>query len=125
MAMSLDTLIKRANEAFDAALAAAAPGSAMAPALDRLDHRPTHILAIGKAASAMARACRDHGLDAQGVIITNPENAADVEGFELIIGGHPVPDQGSMDGAKRAIELTSSLGPDDHLLVLLLSLIHI
>ncbi|MAH99678.1 MAG: hydroxypyruvate reductase [SAR116 cluster bacterium MED-G04] len=119
MAMSLDTLIKRANEAFDAALAAAAPGSAMAPALDRLDHRPTHILAIGKAASAMARACRDHGLDAQGVIITNPENAADVEGFELIIGGHPVPDQGSMDGAKRAIELTSSLGPDDHLLVLL------
>lgn len=112
-------LIAAARSGFDAALAAAAPARALAPALASLTAPPDAILAVGKAASAMARACRDHGLKAPGVIITNPENAAEVAGFELIIGGHPVPDKGSLEGAERAIALTSSMQEGQHLLVLL------
>ena len=112
-------LIAAARSGFDVALAAAAPARALAPALASLTAPPDAILAVGKAASAMARACRDHGLKAPGVIITNPENAAEVAGFELIIGGHPVPDKGSLEGAERAIALTSSMQEGQHLLVLL------
>lgn len=115
----IDTLVAKAREGFDAALAAAAPARALAPALAGLESQPDVILAIGKAGSAMAQACRDQGLDAPGLIITNPENAVAVEGFRLIRGGHPVPDQGSVDGADAAIELVQGLTADQHLLVLL------
>ena len=57
----------------------AAPARALAPALAALTAPPDAILAISKAASAMAQACRDHGLSA-GSDHCNPENAAEVEG---------------------------------------------
>lgn len=117
--MQIDGLIAEARKAFEQALVAAAPARALAPALARLDSPPTAILAIGKAAVAMANACRNHGLDAPGLIITNPENAQPVAGFEVIVGGHPVPDQGSIDGADKAIALAGRMTADDHLLVLL------
>ncbi|MGC6485259.1 MAG: glycerate kinase type-2 family protein [Candidatus Puniceispirillales bacterium] len=112
-------LVAKARQGFDAALEAAAPARAMAPALAGLETPPDAILAIGKAAAAMARACREHGLQAPGLIITNPENAVAVEGFSLISGGHPVPDDGSLNGAEAAITLVEGLGEGQHLLVLL------
>ena len=112
-------LIAAARSGFDAALTAAAPARALAPALAELTTPPDAILAVGKAASAMARACRDHGLKAPGVIITNAENAAAVDGFDLIVGGHPVPDSGSLAAAERAIALADSMQAGQHLLVLL------
>lgn len=115
----LEDLRRDALAAFHAALAAAAPARALAPAIADLALRPTRLLAIGKAASAMALACREGGIDAPGLIITNPENAVEVPGCQLIIGGHPVPDEGSLAGAQAAMELTRGLGADDHLLVLL------
>lgn len=116
----MEDLIGRVRGAFGAAVAAAAPEAAMAPALDTLDREPTAILAVGKAASRMAKACRDRGLGGiPGLIVTNPGNAAPVEGFGLVEGGHPVPDGGSVAGAEAAIRLVRGLGADDHLLVLL------
>jgi hydroxypyruvate reductase len=106
-------------DAFDAALTAASPSRVLAPALAGLNAAPDMILAIGKAASAMAETCRRHGLKAPGLIITNPENAVAVEGFSLIKGGHPLPDRGSLEGANAAIELVQKMEKDQHLLVLL------
>ncbi|MEG9862838.1 MAG: DUF4147 domain-containing protein [Parvularculales bacterium] len=114
-----DDLAAKARKAFDAALTAAAPGRVMAPALAALPNPPDAILAIGKAGCAMARACRDHGLNAPGLIITNAENAHHVDGFELIEGGHPLPDQGSLAGAGAAMELARRMEGGEHLLVLL------
>jgi len=76
-------------------------------------------LAAGKAAVAMARAAADalsHRLRV-GVIIA-PAGAA-FDSFELIVGGHPIPNAGSERGGRRALELAASLARDETLLVLL------
>jgi len=112
-------LRQRAETAFRAALAAASPQQALEPALRTLEDAPTYIVSIGKAAVAMAEACRKHGITAPGIIITNAENARNVKGFEHFIGGHPVPDEGSLAGAETICHRLAELGAADHLLVLL------
>jgi len=119
--MSLDHLIKKADQALQSALEAAAPEKVMAASLANLETPPTAIFALGKAAGPMAKACRDGGLDAKGVLISHdPALLSDhqVEGFETVIGGHPVPHENSMLGAKMMLGHAETLGEDDHLLML-------
>ena len=110
-------LITKAEAAFEAALKAAAPDRVMAKALTRLDLPPTQIMALGKAAGPMAQACRDAGLMAPGVMVTHDPNQQ-VDGFKIIIGGHPVPNENSMLGAQKMMEAARALNADDHLLML-------
>jgi len=117
--MTIAELKHRVETAFAAALAAASPARALAPAIQELETAPTFILGIGKAAVAMAEACRDAGIKAPGILLTNRENASEVRGFEVLVGGHPVPDEGSINGAKAISARLSALTEDDHLLVLL------
>ncbi|XDZ64768.1 glycerate kinase [Alphaproteobacteria bacterium LSUCC0684] len=117
--MTIAELKHRAETAFAAALAAASPARAIATAIRDLESAPTFVLGIGKAAVAMAEACRNQGINAPGMLVTNRENARQVTGFELYRGGHPVPDQGSLDAAAAISARLSGLGEDDHLLVLL------
>jgi glycerate 2-kinase len=76
-------------------------------------------LAAGKAAAAMAKAASSV-LERQlvsGLIV-----APTVErfgSFEAIAGGHPIPDEGSERGGRRALEIAENLGSADTLLVLL------
>ena len=119
-----ETLIDEVRGAFEAAVRAADPAAAVAGALATLGREPTAILAVGKAAPAMAGACREGGLPGSlvgkpGLIVTNPENARPVDGFETILGGHPLPDGGSIKAGLAAMEFVRQLGPADHLLVLL------
>ena len=78
----------------------------MAP---KLTSAPTAILAIGKAAGPMAQACRDFGLDAKGLLITH-DHSVHVHDFESFVGGHPVPDEGSLKGAQAALDFVKALG---------------
>lgn len=117
--MTVAELKHRAETAFAAALEAASPARALAPAINSLDVEPTFIIAIGKAAVAMAEACRNSGLSAPGIMVTNRENAKNVPEFDLFIGGHPVPDEGSLRGAEAVMARLADLDEDDHLLVLL------
>ena len=110
-------LITKAETAFQAALKAAAPDRVMAAALSRLDQHPTQIMALGKAAGPMAQACRDAGLMAPGVMVTH-DPSQKVDGFDITIGGHPVPNENSMLGAKKMMAAATSLNADDHLLML-------
>ena len=110
-------LITKAEAAFEAALKAAAPDRVMAKALTRLDLPPTRIMALGKAAGPMAQACHDAGLMAPGVMVTHDPNQQ-VDGFDIIIGGHPVPNENSMQGAHKMMEAARALNEDDHLLML-------
>ena len=119
--MSLDLLIKNAEQALESALEAAAPEKVMAASLANLEAPPSAIFALGKAAGPMAKACRDGGLDAKGVLISHdPALLSDrqVDGFETVIGGHPVPNENSMLGAKLMLDHAETLGEDDHLLML-------
>ena len=83
---------------------------------------PVHVVAVGKAAAAMARAaCGILGPRvAGGVVIapTDPEmpTPGNLRAFR---GGHPVPTDGSERGARAVARLVDRLGADDWLLCLI------
>ena len=52
-----------------------------------------------------------------GLIVTPAPDA--FGNFECIVGGHPMPDEGSERAGRRALEIAESLQPDEGLLVLL------
>jgi len=78
------------------------------------------VIAFGKAAPAMAEAAEEILDDklAGGVVIAPPGLSLTSDRLDFIIGGHPVPDQGSVQGAKAAIAVAEAAGEGDIVLVL-------
>ena len=81
-----------------------------------------YLVAFGKAACAMACAARDV-IPAElstgcGIAVTNYENRADVERFDVIGAGHPLPDAGGYEGARAIADYVSQAGAGDLVLVL-------
>ena len=108
---------------FDTALAAVSPALVLPRYLPEPPQGRTLVLAVGKAATAMADVAARHWPGPlPGLAITRHGHA--LPGFpargelELIEAGHPVPDETSVAGARRALELARSLGKDDLALVL-------
>lgn len=82
----------------------------------------SHILALGKSAAGMARSFLDAGVVApvDGFVLTKHGGDSDCPpGLELLYGGHPVPDEDSIQASRRIIEWMISLPPQDDLYVLL------
>lgn len=80
------------------------------------------VIAIGKAAWNMASATKNYLGDivSKGIVITKYEHSrGNIEGFEIIEAGHPIPDENSIRGATRAIELVSDLTEKDHVIFLI------
>ena len=84
----------------------------------------TLILAVGKAAAAMASvaASRVKG-PVSGLVVTRHDHSGPPHAlpstFDVIEAGHPVPDDQSLLAARRAIELAHELGARDRLLMLI------
>jgi len=111
-----------ARHLFDIGVAAADPVVAVRRALGIRGLAPLRgrrvILAIGKAAIAMLKGT--DGMDADGVIVvTNPENAAPVQGAEVFAAGHPVPDQTGLKAGRAVLAALSDLGAHDQVLALI------
>src|SRR5690606_26274346 len=108
---------------FDAAVAAVSPANVLPPCLPDPPPGRTVVLAVGKAATAMADvvATRWRGplgglaVTRYGHVLPGFERH---ENIELIEAGHPVPDENSVRAARRALELVHGLGKDDLVLVL-------
>lgn len=86
----------------------------------RRPERPHYrCIAAGKAAVAMAKGAASVLKERlRGGLIVAP--TADAFGaFEAIAGGHPIPNDGSERGGRRALDIAASLAPDEALLVLL------
>jgi hydroxypyruvate reductase len=83
------------------------------------------VIGAGKGSAAMAVAAEEHYIAAgvaekiSGLISTRHGFALPTKIIEILEAGHPVPDQNSIDGGKRAIELAKSAGPNDLVLCLL------
>lgn len=80
------------------------------------------VVAIGKAAWNMALAAKNTLGDriSKGVIVTKYEHSkGPIEGFEIIEAGHPIPDENSVEGASKALELVSDLTEKDHVILLI------
>lgn len=93
---------------------------AVQDAIDRgIVTAPDRIVAVGKAATAMARAAADRWPDVPCLIVTKyghgegaPENASVIE------AAHPVPDEASLRAGETLMRTVSNCAPDTHLLML-------
>lgn len=116
-----------ARAIFGAAVARAHPSGCLtahlppAPATGRLI-----LLAAGKAAGSMTALAEAHYLDAGFPRDRLLGHAVARHGYEtatrhipMVAAGHPVPDQGSIDSATRALDLAAAATADDLVLVLL------
>jgi glycerate 2-kinase len=126
-----EDLVSIYNEALQASHAGEAVGARLqvssgairagrrAIALDRVER--VGIVAIGKAAPAMAEAVPEAIREKMtfGLILTKEGYARDVDGFVVREAGHPIPDRASLRAADEIVELVSELSEEDLLLVLI------
>ncbi len=79
-----------------------------------------YVVSIGKAAIPMMREALAHVSDAcSALVVTNGENADEVDGATVMIGSHPVPDQGSADAGKTVLDFVANAGADDRVIALI------
>jgi glycerate 2-kinase len=104
---------------FDAALAAADPYRAIAPALPAPVAGRSVVVGAGKASAAMARAFETLWQGPlEGLVVTRHGHAVPCKRTEIVEASHPVPDADGQQAARRILELARSLGPDDQLVFL-------
>ncbi len=113
---------------FDAAVAAAHPDQALPPALPA---PPTSgrilLLSTGKAGGSMMRAAVRHYGETLGMpperlfgIGTARHGYEDANPLIPVLGaGHPIPDEGGLEAARRTLAVAGEAGPDDIAVVLI------
>ena len=102
----------------EAALLAVDPESAVKQALEGRGIAPTLVVATGKAAPAMARGAGAALGQIEGIVVSDHEESIP-EGMELIVAGHPVPNEASIRAGRRVLDLVSGLGEGENLLYLI------
>ncbi len=110
---------------FDEAVGAVSAERCVPPALgDEPTTGRTLIIAIGKAAAAMASVAAGQIQGSlSGLVVTRRGHSGPPHtlpaNFEVIEAGHPVPDTESLAAARRALALVEALGANDRLLTLI------
>ncbi len=81
------------------------------------------VIAVGKASEPMARAAESMLGEriTDGLVATNAVIGTLSNRFEVFIGGHPLPNQSSMDAAQAALHLLCSANDEQTLVLFLLS----
>lgn len=81
------------------------------------------VIAIGKASLPMARVAADvlGNRITDGLIATNAVTGEVPNHFQVFTGGHPLPNQGSIDGAEAALQLLRAADDEKTLVLFLLS----
>lgn len=136
--MSLDRpgtehrLEQHLKQILEAALAAADPGEAVRGLLrvkggivlageGRFEPERVFVLAVGKAAGAMARSAEEvlGNRVTGGLIVTKEGHEASSAKLEVICASHPEPDERGVEAARKVQDLAESLGENDLLLALI------
>ena len=84
--------------------------------------KKVYVVAVGKAAWKMAAAYEEvlKGQIEKGIVLTKyGHSEGDISQFEILEAGHPVPDENSVAGTQKILEMVSVLQEDDTLLFLL------
>jgi glycerate 2-kinase len=73
------------------------------------------VLGAGKASARMALGVEEILLDKiySGIVITKKNYSTKLKKIELVFGGHPIPDEDSLRGTKRIIDLLSTAQEED------------
>ena len=117
-----DNTARRAlRDIFDAAVASADPRKTISAHLPERPMGRCIVVGAGKASAAMAA-----GLDAtwkdvelSGVVVTRYGHAVPAGRIEIIEAAHPVPDDMSVEAARRIMGAVEGLGPDDLVIALI------
>lgn len=109
-------LVDTARRMAAAALAAVDPERLVREELARRPARFDAIVAVGKAAAAMARGAGE----APRCLLIRPHTspALSAPGWEELTGGHPLPDRESVAAGERLASWLEEIGPDETLLAL-------
>lgn len=116
-------LYKDAKEIIENALIQVRPEKAVRMAMGTLDLQGrVYLIAVGKAAWVMAKTaaeCLGEQME-KGVLVTKYGHCwGMLDRFEIIEAGHPTPDENSVEGAKKAINLASEATEQDTVLFLI------
>jgi glycerate 2-kinase len=88
--------------------------------VDTNDFKNIYVVAFGKGSVGMTQAVCDHLPISKGIIITNQSDMTMYdEDIEIIVGGHPLPNENSIQGAKKIQTLLSNCKTDDLVIVLI------
>jgi hydroxypyruvate reductase len=81
------------------------------------------VIAIGKASVPMARAAEDSlgGRIDDGLVVTNAVIGRPPRLLPVIVGGHPLPNAGSLEAASRALKILSANDSEETLVLFLIS----
>lgn len=108
---------------FDTAVNAARPDHILSQHLPPPPENRLVVIAIGKAAAAMAQVAEQHyaGHPIEGIALTRHGHAQGIALARIALheAGHPVPDQCGETASRKIMELATGLGPRDLALVLL------
>lgn len=78
-------------------------------------YKNIYVIGAGKATAPMARALEEilGSRISGGIIAVKPGHTADLDIINRVEGGHPVPDDGSLEAAKEIVTLTDKAGESD------------
>lgn len=80
------------------------------------------VIAVGKAAIPMMRgalACGYNSNNLDAPVVTNYENGEQIEGVEVLLAGHPIPDNNGVKAANAVIDRPTKAGEHDHVIALI------
>ncbi len=87
--------------------------------IDLTSFENIYVVGFGKASVGMARAVCDFTKISSGVVVTNDsEEKLDNDRVDIVVGGHPLPNIGSIDGAEKILDVVKLCGENDLLIVL-------
>ena len=105
---------------FAAGVAACHPRAVLPAHLPAAPKGRLIVLAVGKAAAAMAEVAEArYGARAEGIAVVPRGTAGALHSIELLHAGHPLPNEESVAAAERLLALAGEAGQDDVVLVLL------
>ena len=96
-------------------------GNAVLAGGERFEAERVSVVAVGKAAGAMARAAEElfGGRISGGIVVTKDDHDPGPDGFETVFASHPEPDERGVEAARKVQELAESLGEGDLLVALI------
>ena len=119
----MNTIRDDAMVIIDESIKAVLPEAAVIKALqNKKINTDVVLVSIGKAAWNMAKAAKDTlgSKVKKGIVITKYSHSKGLIGnCEIIEAGHPVPDQKSVLGATKVLEMVSELTPNDQVIFLI------
>jgi hydroxypyruvate reductase len=109
-----------ATRIFQAGVDAADPAGAVRRAFlaEPMNGRPV-VIALGKAAGAMMEEALRHVDAAKALVVTNAENYREIAGAEVMVGEHPVPQDGSVAAGVALLDFVAGLSKEDQVLALI------